>query len=437
MKTRIDEFLRLHPAPDKFEELCCLFALGDLSAEEVAFMREHQKQCQQCQELISEFERIMVFDLPAAAVLRNQNGETELNESSEERKLLAEVLERARENKERNRSHVFATLPNSAALSIPWWEWARHRARPLVAPTGWAVAAMLLFEVLGSNRRPAHPVQPQAAIVVAPQEAPSSAEMQARALRAEAARDEATTKLRDSEARSRYTLSELSRITEQYKNLDSTYAELKNLLTQEQVQLGQRTSELELTRNNLQQEASVRDTLQSQLTAVLAQLEKQRTEAAHAQEVADREPAALAVEDKAVDPSEAKEILGARDLHIVDVYDVDKTGKSARVYGRIYYVNHHLLVFYAFDLARAEKSRMSAAFQAWGFRQPHSTTAESLGLFYLDNASLNRWTLRVSDPEVLSRIDTLFVTVEPPGGSRFPKGRRLLMASLAGPANHP
>jgi hypothetical protein len=80
---------------------------------------------------------------------------------------------------------------------------------------------------------------------------------------------------------------------------------------------------------------------------------------------------------------------------------------------------------------------VAAAFQAWGFRQPHSTTAESLGLFYLDNASLNRWTLRVSDPQVLSRIDTLFVTVEPPGGSRFPKGRRLLLASLAGPANHP
>ena len=126
-----------------------------------------------------------------------------------------------------------------------------------------------------------------------------------------------------------------------------------------------------------------------------------------------------------MDPGEAKEILGARDLHIVDVYDVDKTGKSARSYGRIYYVNHHLLVFYAFDLAKTEKNHIAAAFQAWGFRQPHSSTAESLGLFYLDNASLNRWTLRVSDPQVLSRIDTLFVTVERPGGSRFPKGRRL------------
>jgi hypothetical protein len=436
MKTKIGNFLRLRSDPNKFEELCCLFALGDLSAEEIAFMREHQKQCLQCQDLIRDFERMIIFDLPVAAVLRNENVETEHAGSPEERKMLAKVLERAKENRDRPRNQAPATSPVSSLLSISCWEWARHRARPILLPAGWAVAALLLFGMFGWNRRTAHLVRPQAASVIA-QEVPNAAELQERALQAETARDEVTRKLKDSEARSHRAFAELARITEQYRNLDSTYAELKNLLTQEQTQLSQRTSELDLTRNNLQQEVTVRDTLQGQLTAVLAQLEKQRTEVARVQEVVDREPATLPLDEKAVDPNEAKEILGARDLHIVDVYDVDKSGKSARAYGRIYYVNHHLLVFYAFDLARAEKSRMAAAFQAWGFRQPHSTTAENLGLFYLDNASLSRWTLRVSDPQILSRIDTLFVTVEPPGGSRYPKGRRLLMASLAGPANHP
>lgn len=437
MKTKIDNFLRLHADPDKFEELCCSFALGDLSANEMVFMREHQKQCQQCQKLVSEFERIMFFDLPAAAVLRNENLETEVAESVEERKLLARVLERAKENIDRNRDQAPGRSQDSSPLSIPWRERARHRARPILAPTGWAVAALLLFGMFGWNRRTAHRVQPQVASVTAPQEAPNGAELQDRALRAEIARDEATIRLRESEARAHHALTALAQITEQYRNLDSTYAELKNLLTQEEAQLSQRTSELELTRNNLQQEVTARDSLQGQLSQVLAQLEKRRAEVAHAQEVVDSEPITLPLDEKAVYASEAKDILGARDLHIVDVYDVDNNGKSARTYGRIYYVNHHLLVFYAFDLARSEKSRVAVAFQAWGFRQPHSTTAESLGLFYLDNASLNRWTLRVSDPQVLSRIDTLFVTVEPPGGSRFPKGRRLLLASLAGPANHP
>ena len=436
MKIKIGDFLRLHSDPERFEELCCLFALGDLSPNEIVFMREHQRQCEQCRKLVSEFERIMVFDLPAAAVLRNENLEAEVTVCAEEKQLLAKVLERANDSPGRSRNQAAVAHVGSWVLFIPWWERAWHRAGAIAAPAGWAVAVLLLG-MLGLTRRAGTPVRPQVTSAVVSQEASNSTELRDRAFQAETARDEVTKKLKDSEARSRSALVELARITEQYRNLDSTYAELKNLLMQEQAQLGQRTSELELARNNLQQEVTVKDSLQGQLSHVLSQLEKQRTDVARAQEVVDREPVMLPLDEKAVDPSEAKEILGARDLHIVDVYDVDKSGNSARTYGRIYYVNHHLLVFYAFDLARAEKSRVAAAFQAWGFRQPRSTTAESLGLFYLDNASLNRWTLRVSDPQVLSRIDTLFVTVEPPGGSRFPKGRRLLMASLAGPANHP
>lgn len=119
------------------------------------------------------------------------------------------------------------------------------------------------------------------------------------------------------------------------------------------------------------------------------------------------------------------------------MYDVDDSGKPSRAYGRVYFVNHSELIFYAFDLSKLEKGHKVVAFQAWGFRQPQSSKVESLGLFYLENATLNRWTLRVSDPQIISRIDSLFVTIEPPGGSRFPKGKRLLIASLAGPPNHP
>jgi hypothetical protein len=46
---------------------------------------------------------------------------------------------------------------------------------------------------------------------------------------------------------------------------------------------------------------------------------------------------------------EARNLFGARDLHIVDVYDVAGDGKTKRTYGRVYYVEKKLLVFYAFD----------------------------------------------------------------------------------------
>ncbi len=413
-----------------------MFALGDLSPEETEFITEHQKVCFECRSSIKEFERMIFLDLSAAAIVRNEGTEPESINSVDNHQLLARILARAKESNDWGRDTDRTTQQPVSPCPISWWQRAAHRIRPVILPTGWAVAAVLLFVLLGPSRHNANFYQQHTALP-SPQVTPNDiTALRDRALQAETERDDAAGKLNEAESRAGQAATELAQVKAKYQNLDSTYVDLKNLLVQEQEQLTQRNTELELARNNLHEENVARDTLQRQLTDVLAQLEKQRTEVARAQEAPDIE--AMPTEaDKAVDPGEAKEILGARDLHIVDVYDVDKAGKSARTYGRIYYVNHRLLVFYAFDLAKAEKNHLAAAFQAWGFRQPHSSTAESLGLFYLDNASLNRWTLRVSDTQVLSRIDTLFVTVERPGGSRFPKGRRLLMASLAGPANHP
>jgi hypothetical protein len=150
------------------------------------------------------------------------------------------------------------------------------------------------------------------------------------------------------------------------------------------------------------------------------------------------EQAALnAPESQGFSDAEARELFGARDLHIVDVYDVDSRGKTRRTYGRVLYVEKKLLIFYAFDLEDKKRNRAAAGFQAWGYRQPNSNRPENLGLFRLDDASANRWVLRVNNPRVLERIDALFVTLELPDGSPFPRGRKLLYANLAGPANHP
>jgi hypothetical protein len=139
----------------------------------------------------------------------------------------------------------------------------------------------------------------------------------------------------------------------------------------------------------------------------------------------------------AVDEGEAKELLGARDLHTVDVYDVDGNGKTRRTIGRVYYVEKKLLVFYAFDLQDKRRGGVAAGFQAWGYSQANSSKPENLGLFYVDDASLNRWALKVSDRKILARVDAVFVTLEPSGGSPTPMGRKLLYANLSGPPNHP
>jgi hypothetical protein len=133
---------------------------------------------------------------------------------------------------------------------------------------------------------------------------------------------------------------------------------------------------------------------------------------------------------------ETRNLFGARDLHIVDVYDVTGDGRTKRTYGRVYYVEKKLLVFYAFDLQNRQNHKLGA-FQAWGYREANLGKPLDLGLFTVDDNSTSRWVLTVNHPDVLSHIDAVFVTVEPPGGSTAPRGKKVLYANLIGPPNHP
>jgi hypothetical protein len=134
---------------------------------------------------------------------------------------------------------------------------------------------------------------------------------------------------------------------------------------------------------------------------------------------------------------EIRDLMGARSLHIIDVFDVDGTGRSEKAFGRLFYTEGKSLIFYAFDLTTRRHSRAGRAFQAWGYRDPAPQSARSLGIFYADDKTQNRWVLKFDDPEVLAEIDSVFVTVEPPGGSPKPTGQKLLYAYLNGQPNHP
>jgi hypothetical protein len=109
-------------------------------------------------------------------------------------------------------------------------------------------------------------------------------------------------------------------------------------------------------------------------------------------------------ESQGFNDADAKELFGARDLHIVDVFDVDTDGQTKRTYGRVYYVEKKLLIFYAFDVQDKKRNRAAAGFQAWGYREANQNEPESLGLFRLDDSSANRWVLKVSNPRILERI---------------------------------
>ena len=121
-----------------------------------------------------------------------------------------------------------------------------------------------------------------------------------------------------------------------------------------------------------------------------------------------------------------RELMGARNLYIADVFDVDGSSRTRKPFGRVFYTQGKSLIFYAFDLDRQPRSRNASAFQAWGQKEtPQGETAQpvNLGILYMDNETNRRWALRCDDPRQLAEIDAVFVTIEPHGGSQKPTGK--------------
>jgi len=118
-----------------------------------------------------------------------------------------------------------------------------------------------------------------------------------------------------------------------------------------------------------------------------------------------------------------RELMGERDLYVAEVYDVDGHG-TRKPYGRVFYLDQ-------------QNATHNPSFQAWGRVDEDRKKTLSLGIFYEDNVAKSRWVLKTSDPRLLSRVDEVFVTVEPNGGSSEPSSRRILFAYLNATPNHP
>ncbi len=131
-----------------------------------------------------------------------------------------------------------------------------------------------------------------------------------------------------------------------------------------------------------------------------------------------------------------RDVIGARDLYIAEIYDVAGTGETKKPYGRVFYTRGKSLIFYAYDLDQQTELKRASTFQAWGRRGPDRQQAINLGVFFEDNATKKRWILKCDDPKTLAQIYEVFVTVEPKGGSHKPTSKTLLFASLKIDPNH-
>ena len=218
------------------------------------------------------------------------------------------------------------------------------------------------------------------------------------------------------------------------KTLESQAADKKKL-SEEQNHLSQQLAAAEASLAKTQADLSSLQQQRAQAMARSESLEAQINEL-HGQ-IHDREQALDREEELLAHDRDIRELMGARELYIAEVYDVAKDGQTKKPYGRVFYTRGKSLVFYAYDLDQQNGLKRASTFQAWGSRGADRQQATSLGMFYEDSAAKKRWVLKSDDPKKLEQIDAVFVTVEPNGGSVRPSGKPLLFAYLKVEPNHP
>jgi hypothetical protein len=133
---------------------------------------------------------------------------------------------------------------------------------------------------------------------------------------------------------------------------------------------------------------------------------------------------------------DVRELMAARQLHVIDVRDTDPNGNTSKAFGRVFLTEGKSLTFYAFDLNEDRVLNAKRTFQVWAVPEAGKNTSRSLGFLRVDAKAQGRWVLRIENPELVKQINAVFVTPEPAAGGKQPSGQKMLYAYL-GTANHP
>jgi hypothetical protein len=372
-----------------FEELCALAAGGQISEPEFVELQDHMQDCARCRSAYSDFTDLVHNKLPLVALERKSGWRPGIG--------YAQV----------------ATLAATLLLSVSGiLIFALHRVAvaPAVLPQVNVAPAVLPPVNLAPAVLPPVNLTIVAPAAVAPVVLPPVNLDEARVLALQQQLQAAT--------------AELESFRSQQQQASDSHDQLEKKLVDAELALTRTADELQKIRQGRADDAATVAAQARQIRELSAKLSDQT-------ETLERETTLLAAS------RDIHDLMGARNLHIVDVLDVDSKGKDKRAFGRVFYTEEKSLIFYAFDLGDRGSVRRNASFQVWGARGLAQNPAQSLGVFYVDDQKQNRWVLKFEDPRILAEIDSVFVTVEPQGGSARPTGRKFLYAYLKANPNHP
>lgn len=433
---------------DEFLELCAISTSGQLTEEERQKLQQHLAVCPSCREALREFESIVDQAVPSIAAgerLDNIDPGPGWSQKQAEKRFLDRLAGQEESKSEASWNRIGTRVSGSPSHRFPFandsaWShmWLLYAAGILLF-----VALSLFAYRVGLHRgsdmarlAPPTALQPTTQDQTSLEEQLSDAgHERALAHQQIAQRDKTIADLRR----------QLSHQSDEINQMRAAQVELENTLRSDSANQAEVTQQrAELTEKLNVAESNSRE-LQAKLDS-LAQQSAQDASRARASDtkvndltklLQDRE-AEIEQEDQLLaHDRDIRELMGARDLYIAEVYDVGGTGETKKPYGRIFYTRGKSLIFYAYDLDQQSELKRASSFQAWGRRGPDRQQAVRLGIFYEDNASRKRWIMKCNDPRSLAQIDAVFVTVEPSGGSHKPSSKPLLFAYLKVNPNHP
>lgn len=423
-----------------YEEMCALAAAGQLGGPQMHQLSEHLADCEPCRGFLESLAEVSAQIGPLLAE-NAPSADIAVPEGIRARFLARLAAE------EQTAAHV-VKLPRQLANPAP--PIARVPRFAMAWRTAAALAACTAIGVTGFSlgARRVKPLPQQAIAMPAPTSPRPTAPLTEPALPVTANSDDVLRIQRLEEEKAALN-TELNQLQQQLAAEKTAQASLAEQLATAQSKYTLAVAQSQTSAQNTQSEIQAARTLSAGLQSQLDQLRQQLansdrrlTAQSHTSEElsARLDASTLELQREREDrsaKSQVGEVLGARNLHIVDVYDADGNGKQKSV-GRVFYIEGKSLVFYAYDLDRPGRFKTDVAFHVWGSKVGVKQVVQTLGILGKDDGAQGRWKLTFDDPQVLARINAVYVTAEAANNRQTsPTGKKILFAYLGTPPNHP
>jgi hypothetical protein len=429
---------------DEFVELCALSTSGDLTEKEQKKLQAHLAQCAECRQALKEFEAAVDVGVPLLSS-KLAGAPTEQSEIGDAAAVGASsrtpVSDGRREEgntpgEPGKRVFAFAHRNGDQPTRVNWnYVWLPFAACVLLG-----VALATYTYRIGISRHPEVISTDSSTRMGGGTEALeqqiSDADHDRQVLKAQLdGRDRVIADLRHEIDKQSSSLEQMKTAQTRLEQSIQTDEAEKQRVADERTSLAQKLDAAEASVQKIQTELETARQQRSQGGTQDASLQAQIVDLNG--QLRDREQTINRQDDLLSHDRDIRDLMGARDLYIAEVYDVGRDGATQKPCGRIFYTKGKSLVFYAYDLDQQPGVRNARTFQAWGRRGADMREAVNLGIFFEDNAAKKRWVVKFDDAKSLEQIDAVFVTVEPNGGSHKPSGKPLLFAYLKVDPNHP